>query len=344
MSNSKFLIRLKLIYESLKKSPCDILKLQDVLQKNNLSVNIRQIYRDVKSVENFFLNESEIMEEAEINEKKRAWKINNKKGKRDFSVDEFYSKLILHNSIPSYIKVECKEVLKNDILKGISFKSNHIFFKSIEAINSFIKTGFFEKYYCIDTEKRFNDIFWCIINKRKIFIKSKNQKIYCQNLESFEFAFYPLTFIIHNGSILVAGTNQKNRVLIFDLSELNEYNYMNTKFNKSDQLLMIVVNELEKRFGICENIDNNIYDISIELSKEIGDYLKKFNWHHSQKFNITKTGYILELNCGINRELLGWISALNTKAKIIKPERVKMIFYQNLINTEKLYTSDNIID
>jgi hypothetical protein len=337
MSNSQFLSRLKLIYEILKKSPCDIKKLQNVLTENNILINKRQIYRDIKSVEKFFLNENELMEEAELNEKKRAWKINYNKDNKSLGINEFYSKLIFYNVVPSYIDKDCKILLQNDIIEDINLKKNHVLFKSIESINAFVNTNFFEKYYCAETEKIFKDIFWCVNNQRKILIKNLPFKTYCQNLENSDFVFSPISFIIHRGSIYIAGTSKKDKVFIFDLAELKGYDYLNTAFKKRDYLLSHVEIELNKRFGICENHDENNYDIVIELSKETGEQLKKYNWHHSQKFKLTPAGYLFNLNCGINNELLEWILMLNTNAKIIKPEKLKQVYCRYLLDLKKMY-------
>ena len=317
--------------------PCDIIKLEKKLQSNNIIVHKRQIYRDIKSVEKYFLSENEKLEEAKINENKRAWNISNKKNKNIIGIDELYAKLILFNNVPSYISDKSKKTLQDEIVKDINLKNNHIIFKSIEAINSFLKTDFYEKYYCVGNEKKIKDIFWCIINQRKIKVKKLTYQPFNQNADNTEFIFSPITFLLHRGSILVAGFTKNNRVYIIDLTELSEYDYLNTTFKKKENLLLEIETELKNRFGICENYDNEIYNISIELTREIGEYLNKYKWHHSQKFKVTTNGYIVNFNCGINKELLSWIFMLHTDAKIIKPEKLKQVYCRYLMDLKKMY-------
>lgn len=79
--------------------------------------------------------------------------------------------------------------------------------------------------------------------------------------------------------------------------------------------------EMTDRFGITENINDEIYDIEIEFSPITGAFMKHIFWHKTQKFKKKKNGnYILKMKCGINRELVGWIFQWMSNAKVNKPQ------------------------
>ena len=82
--------------------------------------------------------------------------------------------------------------------------------------------------------------------------------------------------------------------------------------------------ELMKRFGITENINNEIYNIEIEFTELTGTFVKNQFWHPTQKFTVLENGnYLMKLHCGINRELVGWIFQWMSNVRVLKPEILK---------------------
>ena len=111
----------------------------------------------------------------------------------------------------------------------------------------------------------------------------------------------------------------------------NCYNYPQYYITSSDATLVELLNdELSKRFGVSDNIDDKIYDIEIEFSSETGEYLKHFHWHPTQKFKPTNTGYIFTMECGINRELVGWVFQFMNNVRILQPEKLRVLYLQQV--------------
>lgn len=348
MLNSDYLHRLKKISHILKATPCDINSLLHKLSENNISALKRQIYRDIKAVEKYFLTETEEMLVTEINNKKKQWKIIVKPENKIINTDDVYARILLKHTLPAYIRDDVKDSVKTDLIDGINlkYKQNRISSKLIDCNDAIIKSYFNEKAFSEKAYKIFKDLFWCILNQIKIKVKISSECFYSminETSDNSSIIISPISFIQHNGAIMVAGITPKKRILIFDLCELKEYEYLKLSYKNKLELTELLNVNLSRRFGISENIDENVYDVEIELSKHLGEYLKNFNWHHSQKFKIKENVVVMQLKCGINRELICWISMFETKAKIIKPEKLKMLFYQNLIRMSEVYlTNKNV--
>ena len=98
---------------------------------------------------------------------------------------------------------------------------------------------------------------------------------------------------------------------------------------------------MDNRFGITDNMNNEIYDIEIEFSELTGEFVKHHFWHHSQNFSKLSTGnYVMTLRCGINRELVGWIFQWMSNARVIKPESLQELVKEKHREILDNYESD----
>ncbi len=88
--------------------------------------------------------------------------------------------------------------------------------------------------------------------------------------------------------------------------------------------------ELQKRFGVTKNINNEVYDIKIEMSPVLAGFIKNHFWHPSQKFSKKNNNYSMHIKCGINRELMGWLFQWMYNIKIIQPP-ILIDYYQKTL-------------
>lgn len=81
--------------------------------------------------------------------------------------------------------------------------------------------------------------------------------------------------------------------------------------------------ELESRFGVTKNINEEVYTIIIEFTEITGNFIKQNFWHKTQKFK--KKGNILqmEMQCGINRELIEWLFFWMYNCRVVQPQILK---------------------
>jgi predicted DNA-binding transcriptional regulator YafY len=138
-------------------------------------------------------------------------------------------------------------------------------------------------------------------------------------LEDIKFVFAPVQILYHRGTFLIAGIeNTNNQVVIYEIGQLKKFELLEKGYNY-EQLSKKINNELAKRFGITKNINNEIYDIVLEFTSVTGSLVSKFFWHKTQRFEKINNNWIMTMQCGINRELLGWLFQWMYNIKVIAP-------------------------
>jgi predicted DNA-binding transcriptional regulator YafY len=107
---------------------------------------------------------------------------------------------------------------------------------------------------------------------------------------------------------------------------------LDKKFSASKYINQL--EELKHRFGVSKNIDDKIYTIKLQFSESTGNFVQKLFWHPTQKITKHKKNFILEMECGINRELVGWIFQWMHNIKILEPPELIDIYQQTLKEIE----------
>lgn len=234
------------------------------------------------------------------------------------------------------IKDEEKLITYRDSKKIIYFKitntkkSNHDVIKQTENFQK--STNFFNLVEKNTYDKELKIINLAISDSKKIWIKYLKNDVtgdnYNFNQKNIE--IIPLQTIMHRGSIYVGGFNEKeNKNQLFDIIQLKDIKIIEHSYKINFSKIEEDFNyELNNRFGVTKNIDNNIYDIIIEFTGITGNFIKQHFWHSSQKFR--KKGNIIrmEMKCGINRELIGWLFYWMYNCRVVKP-RILKDYYDN---------------
>lgn len=152
-------------------------------------------------------------------------------------------------------------------------------------------------------------------------------------------SFIPLKIIHHRNSLYIGGyNNKKNIVQIFGINQLQNISISKT-FKNKDEITNLLQTELMSRFGVSKNIDHHVYDIKIEMSNVLAGFMKNHFWHHSQKYTKRNNNLILNLKCGINRELLGWLFQWMYNIRIIEPQILKDYYEKTIFEIQKNTTS-----
>ena len=143
------------------------------------------------------------------------------------------------------------------------------------------------------------------------------------NFTTINISFIPLKIINHRDTYYVGGfNNNKKCIQIFGINQLEkviiEKNYKNQL-----ELIEKLNIELYNRFGVTKNINSEIYTIKIEISSVLAGFIKNHHWHESQKFYKKAGNTLMVLNCGINRELLGWLFQWMYNIRVIEPKILK---------------------
>lgn len=235
--------------------------------------------------------------------------------------------------------------------KLISYRRNYLKYYKIEKNTDYnsihkmddaiIETNFYEqKLSKVDTEKL--EIIKNAIEGSKSIIVSNlinDETGDNYNFTTTNISFIPLKIIYHRNSLYVGGyNNKKNIVQIFGINQLQNITLSKAYKNKTE-LSDVLQTELMARFGVSKNIDSHVYDIKIEMSSVLAGFIKNHFWHHSQKYTKRNNNLILNLKCGINREMLGWLFQWMYNIRVIEPPILKEYYEKTLHEIQKNVTS-----
>lgn len=318
--------RLLKIYSRLKRGPVTIELIKQWAQKNNITISERTFYRDLNDLENSLMIENERLV-VKIGEKnKKIWKIEYEASNSDLDEFDINSYLLFKNFMTLPV-VSCRK-------KSLD-KIENLFYKTYSK-SRFEDFSLFPEpqicgshFYEISSEdiykKILDDCIWSIQNKRELEILEL-QFDYTSLGKNVVFPtlIFPVQLLYHRGVVHLCGFLKENqKFLIIALEQIKNYNLTNKMFDNR-QFLEDLSNQMKRRFGVTENVNDKVYDIEIEFSELTGTYVKNQFWHSTQKCEILENGnLILKINCGINRELVGWIFQWMSNAKVLKPEILK---------------------
>jgi predicted DNA-binding transcriptional regulator YafY len=150
------------------------------------------------------------------------------------------------------------------------------------------------------------------------------------NFETKNIFFQPIKILIHRDSYYVGGYNiVKKCIQIFGINQLEKVALSNQCEMFAERSKMFD-DELNKRFGVSKNINEHTYKIVLEVSSVLAGFIKNHHWHVTQKFSKKNGNTLMHLECGINREVLGWLFQWMYNIKIIEPPLLKDYYYKTL--------------
>ena len=151
------------------------------------------------------------------------------------------------------------------------------------------------------------------------------------NFETKNIFFQPIQILIHRDSYYVGGYNiVKKCIQIFGINQIEKVALSNQCEMFAERSKMFD-DELNKRFGVSKNINEHTYKIVLEVSSVLAGFIKNHHWHATQKFSKKNGNTIIHLECGINRELLGWLFQWMYNIRVVEPEILKL-YYEKTIN------------
>ena len=319
---SKNLLR---IYNRLKRGPVNIEVIKQWAKSHDLNISERTLYRYLDELEDIVqYNEKLIITEGEKN--KKTWKIEYDESSAKLNEFDIQSYLLFKNLMPLPLVKSRKETfdrIENLFYKSYS-KSNFEDF-SVFADRQISNSYFYELLSLDGYQKILNDAIWSIQNKREMrLVEVGYDYTSIPQTVAYPIDFLPLQILYHRGVIHLSGiVKGKNKILAIALNQLKKYFLTNNMFDNRD-LLAALRREMDNRFGITDNMNNEVYDIEIEFSELTGEFVKHHFWHQSQNFlKLCNGNYVMTLRCGINRELVGWIFQWMSNARVIKPESLQ---------------------
>jgi hypothetical protein len=334
--------RLHCIYQLLEIEPRTIQGICKELELKGYRTAQRQIYNDLTQLEKNYLRNNQALQITTGQHNQKTYRL----VYSDISIAvtgfDVNSYQLSRLSMTTYITEGRGESI-NKFRDIVAKKIMHLSKTKYAALplEQNFNSHFFERKYSADFNQMSEDIIWSIANNK--IIEVENVYGDATNVSSditYPFKLKPLLLVYHNGAYYTAGFIAKNNLFItIDLSKIVAYNITNQTFAHK-KLLPIAKAELQKRFGLTGNIDDEVYDIELEFSSITGEFLSHYNWHPTQSFTQLKNGnYRMKIHCGINRELFGWIFRWMGNVKIIGPNKLKDLYLQQLDIINKNYSS-----
>lgn len=329
----KQLERLKGITILLNELPQTIESLKLHFSELGVQVSSRQLYRDMQEVGEYFLRAGEKLEQRKMEFNRIMWLINKNVNAEQINSYDIDTLLISNMTIPAGLAIGRKESL----VKLRRLLADHLYHSKVENNAnldrlSLLNTHFFEIPYNEQFQSRLDSILWATANHRSLIISKYNgDSVSLYRSLTFPIVFDPMKIIYHRGSFFVAGMIQTTKqCLVLDVYQIQGYTLSNQTFQFKKSHLILEEN-LKSRFGITQNINDLVYKIALEFSSITGQYIKMHNWHQSQRFEELPSGNLrLELNCGVNRELLGWIFQWMGNVKVLEPEILIGLYNEQL--------------
>jgi hypothetical protein len=303
-------IRLNRLYCKLKKGAVTIDALVKWASLNGIEISPRTLYRDMEEIEKFAIDNGHELVSWNGEQNKKYWKLQDRGKENNPTINDLISLQLLKNFVPLCLSNKRLRTLENSMETLLLAQKNTAFERcGVFLPHNIASTNFSERSYSDKQEKLLEDLAWAIQQNKEIVITSvANDYTSLPPNLSYPLKLMPVQIIYHRGSIhlggLVANTHM---VFLIAIEQLEEFELTNKTF-PSKETAAHYQRIMNNRFGITENINEEVYDIRLEFPLPTGNFVAEHSWHHSQQFEKLENGNILmKLRCGINRELVGWL-------------------------------------
>ena len=334
--------RIQLIFELINKAPLSINNIVDEFKSRNVECSTRQVYRDLDCIQKHYLRPTEQLSIAVGEHNRKTYRIIVDSAELNLSKRDIAAFQLTRSASPKYLMANrADSMLKFRKVYNSFIKTNSTFYTFMQDHQN-TRTNFYEVSHDEKYDDKIDAVIWCIANYKKLWIDSIDGDATSITMKKIApFLFKCIKLIYHRGNHFVAGFSlTKDEFMVIDISKINSYEMTDKSFNHKE-ISKKAEEQLLKRFGVTQNIDEKTYDIVLEISSVTGNFLRQYHWHPSQEFSKLPSGnWQLKLHCGINRELIGWIFMWMTNIKISNPLILKNLFNKQLDEIKSIYLND----
>ncbi len=337
-------IRLIKIYNSLRNGPKTIEGIQEWAKKSGINLSGRSLHRDLKTMEGKPIFDGEYLQSVPGDKNQLKWKIVYDNSSEELlklsTINTFY---LLKNFAPlSIIKARQAEINHIEQLFYEQNSKSRFELKAAAGLPSIDSSHFYEVPYTQTYHDHLSRCLWAVENRQKIIITAINFD-HTGLSESVKLpqTLLPMQILNHRGCIHLSGLLEEPEILlILAIEQIAGFETTDVKFTHST-VRPAFEQQMQKRFGVTENIDDEVYDIRLEFSAMTGSFVEKHQWHPTQKFTQQHNGnWLMNLTCGINRELVGWIFQWMSNVKVLEPPVLQQLVQDRLQAMSSLYQTD----
>jgi predicted DNA-binding transcriptional regulator YafY len=324
--------RVKFIYKLLEQSPYTIVEIHKLLLQKNIEIGARQIYHDIQQMQAHFFKGEETIVHSVGQFNRKTFRLLKPSKEIELTQRDITTFQLIRPAAPRIIQVGRKESMDKfrTVYKDVIKKNSTFYAFMTEAQN--LKSNFYEALYEEPYHQLLDDMIWSIANYKIIQIHIVDgDATSLPHKVQFPLQLKPILLIYHRGSHFIGGYDVVSGIFItIDTAQVKEYQLTKKTF-PFKKLLHQAQLEIEKRFGISNNIDDTLYDIELEFTSLTGAFIKNYHWQTHQVFSKMSNGnWRLNMHCGINRELLGWLFQWMSNVKIHKPKKLIDLYLEQM--------------
>lgn len=328
------------IIEKIKRFPVTFESMRDWIRYENIEISDRTLYRYLEEIKNLPLNDGRIITiDGDYN--KKTWKFEYDRSAHEFGESDIKSFLLLKNLAPNALTE--KRMVSIGKIEEVLYKaqSKSKFEYHMQPLpKAQITTSNFNEYVYDDTEQlNLDTLVWALQHSRKLKVSSiaTDPKEHSK-LPRLPMILLPMQILYHNGSIFLLGLIERNLTMVtYDLTRIKEFDILENIFS-TQKYLEHFNNEVARRFGVEENLNEHLYKIKLEFSATTGHYISSRFWHCTQNFSRLKNDkWEMELYCGINNELIDWVFGWGNNVRVIQPEILQEKLKGKLVDMMDIY-------
>lgn len=243
-----------------------------------------------------------------------------------------------------------QRLLRGVLPRVFSVKRQELVEKLVGKLDVAIdSTHFYETEAHKKLDENLETIVTAIDSSRKITVNGiSGDSTSIGNTINFPVDILPITIRYHRGCFyLVSVLNEdvQPSVMTFQVDQLSVA-ITNESFERQGYI-ELVDSALKYRFGISQNVNDAVYDIRLRFSSTTGEFVKNQFWH--DEMNAPQQdgdGWIIEFQCGINRELVGWLFQWMSNVKVLGPPDLIKLYNEQLDLMLKLrgHTDDDPLE
>lgn len=336
--------RIHFIYHLLEEAPQTINQIHEKLAEKNVDLGTRQLYLDLTQIEKYYLRKDEqiLCSSGQFNRK--TYRLVKPSEEIKLTARDITTFQLARSGSPRILQQNRKESMNKFRKVYNEFIKMNSTFYSFMSDDQNTRSFFYESAYDSAYDDTLDDIIWSIANYTILTIKQiSGDATSIPKRLRLPIEFKPLLLIFHRGNHFVAGYESERSVfLAIDISKIRDYSLTKKTFAFKKLVASSKV-DLQKRFGVTQNIDEKIYRIELEFTSQTGIFVSHYFWHSSQQFRVLDNGnWLMTMECGINRELLGWIFQWMSNVRIRKPKVLANMYMEQLAKITAGYDEGNV--
>ena len=333
--------RLIRIYNRLRRGPITIEIISKWAKSADITVSTRQLYRDLNSLQHLHFADGENVVEFADEKNRKTWKLEYEGVSEAVTQYDINSFFLFRNFIPASIQQHRKESVEK--FEKILYKnlSKNKYHKQSEANELYLrKTNYHDNLYGEGEHKVVEELLWALQNKRVINIL--DNAVNTSNIRKDEFPFpvklMPFELLFHRGRVHLAGVEvNKKKLLIYVVDKTFTIELTNESFNRQ-KYIYTYNRQMDIRFGLSEPTTNKVYNIKVEYTGSYALSTMNFHWHKTAQWKKLKNGnYMLQMQCSIGRELIGFLALGLDKVKVHQPKVLQKLLIKKYKDTLSLY-------